>query len=212
MQWEVSNSGQCLQTIATCGNASAPQENWLVTPFINTASIPEISVFVEFDCPASPSPDPSPDSCNTDFSLHVYHTSVVSEVESVNFIKYVEVRAAVSNNTRIPIPSSSDGLYIAFMDISACVEITRVQVVYTQCPEVVNALALYPSVPNGMNATGVCVEGAIPLNGGPLVARCRFEPDFYDFTSAGTCQCGSGREIAGDMCTGRLDLIASLYI
>lgn len=165
-----------------------------MTPFIPDPQTEEINVFVEYICPTFS------DTCNAEFSLHVYETLEAGGLEEFN--NYVEIMSVVPNNTRVSHRlTTGTGFYLAFLDNSSCVEITRVRVLYTVCPQQVNAFVQYTETSSGASVDGNCVTGAVP-NAGNLMAACRFEEGF-DFTSSGSCHCDEGRD--GNNCTGKLE-------
>lgn len=185
---------QCFQSVAAC-NASV-SDGFLVTPFLLDPRAVEINVFVEYVCPTFS------DTCNTDFSLFVYENSSSDQPGSEVLSNYLQIDSVVGNNTRIRHwLNPGMGFYLAFVDRSSCVEITRVRVLYTVCPQAVNAFVQYPVASSGGTGNGSCVTGAVP-NAGPLSAQCRFEENF-DFTSSGSCHCDAGRE--GINCTGKFE-------
>ena len=200
LQWSISDTQPCFQSVMIC-NASTSQENLLVTTFVSPTFQPEsreINVFVEYTCP--------PSSCNTNFSLLIYETSIADNTGAAEFSNYVEIESVVENATRTSRSLSPGmGFYLAFQDTASCVEITRVQVLDTVCAAAVNTLVQYVEVASsGASVNGMCVDGASAVpESGDLSATCRFE-ESYDFTSSGSCQCMAGRQRRGNECVGKL--------
>lgn len=186
--------------MAACNaTISATRNNLLVTPFILApVGVTEISIFVEYICPISES-----SICNMDVSLHIYETVAADQSASVTFSNYVSISALVPNDTRIPHSLRQPGFYLAFRDALSCVEITRVRVLYRECPETVNALVRYPDTLSGTDSNGTCVHNAV-VNTGPLIAQCSFEQEMFIFNSSGSCHCIPGFEGSNNECTGKL--------
>lgn len=111
---------------------------------------------------------------------------------------YEQVIATTPNATSIAISLTESGFYLAFVanSSSACVEITRVTVLYRQCPETVNLLVRYGRTPIGGMVSGQCVNGSSQLNVMDLNVMCT--PDGFELSSAGSCECIAGYTAANE--------------
>lgn len=189
LQWFNGSTGMCSPTVETC--RSQDDQDFIATQFINAVGFFEVGVFVEFslreECVVQ--------DCTTNFDLHIYRTPSVNSTGSMDITNYVLLQETVDNSTRVPITLSSEGFYLAFVGAtssSTCVVITRVQVLYTACPQAVNSLVQYDMATSGQIQDGMCVNNANNDGGMTLTAVCNYDADSLDFSSSGSCECNAG--------------------
>lgn len=128
-----------------CGYQSGPQENWLITQFINTTRvrhdyiIMERRYIVKADCTAAVG-------CNGSVEPYILQTtnetnqSFVQDVSNfeTSYIKHklaiVETEGEeVVNITPIRLRQPTGGLYIALKDTGTCMTLTQLRVYATVC-------------------------------------------------------------------------------
>lgn len=199
VQWELRSNESCRQTVGTCSTDVSPQQNYLISSFINSSEVLPLSIgiTVEFKGDCEP-----PASCTTDFSLLI---STSSPSQSMDVSSYTEIVQVVPNNTEIfySFPVQESGFFLAFRDESACVVIDRVRV-YVSCSGTVNGFAQYAETISGRTIDGTCVDNAVLQTGASLNALCQLNGTF-NFPSSGPCHCRPGYGSDGNnTCSGEL--------
>lgn len=199
MQWVIGGS-DCQQVSETCSIDSTSPNNILVTQYITkpvTAS--QILITVDFEpgmCPPDGSEMPQ---CSSDFSLHIYNTPSEDTGGVPSFSNFDVVQSPVVNGAAISVTAPMEGFYLAFQDMSTCVNITRVRVIYMICPATINSLAQYSDASLGQTISGMCVGNSSAV--GTLMGECSLDASF-NFSSAGSCVCDAGYEAMDDQCDG----------
>ena len=219
LQWSQNSNIACRQTVTVCGFEVGPQANWLITQYIstgvNTTLLPQISVLLEFfslDCTDL--------RCQRNFSLRTYETSteddaLARDLENYQLVTQVAVENVTADTKQnitieIDLDGDAEGLYLAIMDQTTCIVITRILVFYTvhTCPGgVVNFTRLpetmAPLISQPLRVNASCVPGASPESSEGVELTC-LQGGLWDFIPGSGCQCDPGFIAAenGSSCTG----------
>ena len=181
-QWSQSSNEVCRQSVTVCGFEEGVQNNWLITQYIsrtvNGVLLPQVSVQVEFELTGCTTL-----MCQRTFVLNEYETSTENSTTARDTRNYQLVtRVATEDDTgltrqnqtrEINFESEESGFYVAIVDETTCVAVTRIIVFYNVCPEENEELVMHPetiapivertSIP--IEVTAECVAGASPDNG-----------------------------------------------
>ena len=191
MQWVQQGAVACAGTVTVCGFSEGAQKNWLITQHINTV-LPGgggerlRKVTVQFEgslngCDISRQ-------CRQSFEVHKWLTSTTDRTAAANTVNYVKVDrispaftdGAMSFNELIYIEldDDEDGFYLAVVDTSTCVTLSRILVLYYVCPEETSELISRPeaidseSIEGTPSVEGECVENSSTESGADPLLIC----------------------------------------
>ena len=174
-------------TVGICNTNDSSLGDILFTQYVDATVPSRVSVVVDY----------APHICsevtctdNADFNLHIRHSSTPGMAFS-SVDGFVPL-SGITSGTPVSVTLIEDGFYLAFESKPSCVEISRVQATYTQCPGTVNEFVRYPPVLNGVSGSGMCVENAEIVEGTSLSIDCALDATAFDFSSAGSCECIAG--------------------
>ena len=193
-----------------CGFSEGLQENWLITQHINTV-LPGGErlrrVTAQFEgtlngCDISRQ-------CRQSFEVYKWLTSTIDRSAAANTDNYVSVNR-VSPDVSDGIMSfveyldidldAEDGFYLAVVDRSTCIVLTRLLVFYYVCPEETSELIFRPeTLGSQVSVTGECVENSSTMSGTAPVLSCS---DRGEWQVTIPCLCNPGYEKSQDQCTG----------
>ena len=196
-----------------CGFSEGLQENWLITQHINTV-LPGGErlrrVTAQFEgtlngCDISRQ-------CRQSFEVHKWQTSTIDRSAAANTDNYITVDR-VSTEVSDGIMSfveyldieldAEDGLYLAVVDQSTCIVLTRLLVFYYVCPEETSELISRPEVLGSqVSVTGECVENSSTMSGSAPFLSCSDRGEWHVIIA---CLCNPGYEKSQDQCTGMVD-------
>ena len=209
-QWFQQTLSTCNASVLVCGYSEGLQENWLITQHINTV-LPGgerlRKVTAQFEgtlngCDISRQ-------CRQSFEVHKWLTSTIDRSAAANTDNYVTVDR-VSPDVSDGIMSfveyvdidldAEDGLYLAVVDRSTCIVLTRLLVFYYVCPEETSELISRPEVLGSqVSVTGECVENSSTMSGSAPVLSCS---DRGEWQVIIPCLCNPGYEKSQDQCSG----------
>ncbi|CAI8044856.1 Ephrin type-A receptor 4-A [Geodia barretti] len=182
-EWTQTGTATCQGTVTACGFSVGAQENWLITQHINTV-LPGgggerlRKVTVQFEgtlngCDISRQ-------CRQSFELYKWETSAIDRNGATNTNNYVRV-GRVSPSVTSGVTSFVDshnielgttgGFYLGVVDLSTCVTLTRILVLYYVCPEETSELISRPeaiesqSLEGSPSVEGECVENSSTESG-----------------------------------------------
>ncbi len=224
MQWIQSTNLPCRQSVFACGYDIGPQENWLITQYINRTisdgtHLPQVRVLVEFEL------DSCPEGiiCERSFVLYKYETSVESDSLARSISKYQRTHGVfLGNDTRYNIKQNraielnfdtdKEGFYLAIVDETLCIGVTRVIVLYHVCPGGVMDNVNQPEtlaphfehLNQPLAVSAQCVEAASPENGVSAMLNCNQGGAWTPVQGSG-CRCNPGFIASedGSSCTGK---------
>ena len=195
-----------------CGFSEGIQENWLITQHINTV-LPGGErlrrVIAQFEgtingCDISRQ-------CRQSFEVHKWQTSTIDRSAAANTDNYVRVDRVSPEFTSgimsfveyVDIAlNAEDGFYLAVVDRSTCIDLTRLLVFYHVCPEETSELIFRPeALGSQVSVTGECVENSSTMSGAAPVLSCSDRGEWHVIIS---CLCNPGYEKSQDQCTGKL--------
>ena len=201
----------CIHQLLACDPDNQPQDNWLITQFINITdhNVEQLVVNMAFTSALSSCPN-----CQQSFSMQSYETNIPDETGRVNQSFYQdtgarffhrqdneELESAVDSFT-----ITSKGLYLAVVDTGSCTRITRLYMFYYVCPSQVVNMIQYPETvsppttnPQDRTAMGTCIDQhASPIDGATLELDCSINGNWE--TNELGCSCDPGYEIIMDNC------------
>ena len=199
-----------------CDFDNQPQNNWLISQYINISDngVDELAIFMSFGDSNTQCP------CEQSFSLYTYETNVIDETGRVNDTFYSDTRVRLFHTTLnleteqlLPIDHdtqrfsiSSTGLYLSVVDTGSCTVVNRILVYYNVCPYQVVNMVVYPetvappfSNPQDRVVTGTCVDNASPISG-DLNLECKVSGIWGD--TQVMCSCNAGYENINGRCEG----------
>ena len=206
-QWFKPRLLPCNGLVSVCGFSEGLQENWLITQHINTV-LPGGErlrrVTAQFEgtlngCDISRQ-------CRQSFE---WLTSTIDRSAAANTDNYVRVDRLSPDFTDGIISfvesldielDAEDGLYLAVVDWSTCIVLTRLLVFYYVCPEETSELIFRPEVLGSrVSVTGECVENSSTMSGSAPVLSCS---DMGEWQVIISCLCNPGYEKSQDQCSG----------
>ena len=209
-QWFQQGLSTCNASVLVCGFSEGLQENWLITQHINTV-LPGgerlRKVTAQFEgtlngCDITRQ-------CRQSFEVHKWLTSTIDRSAATNTDNYVRVDRVSPEFTSGVVPfveyldielNAEDGLYLAVVDRSTCIVLTRLLVFYYVCPEETSELISRPEVlESQVSVTGECVENSSTMSGAAPVLSCS---DRGEWQVIIPCLCSPGYEKSQDQCTG----------
>ena len=219
MQWVQLGTVTCEGTVTVCGFSVGTQENWLITQHINTV-LPGgggerlRKVTVQFEgtlngCDISRQ-------CRQSFDVYKWQSSTTDSAAAANTTNYVRV-GRVS-----PADTGGDedyvdcydtelddkyGFYLAVVDLSTCVTLTRILVLYYVCPEETSELISRPeaidseSIEGTTSVEGECVENSSKESGADPLLICGARGQWQVIKP---CVCNPGYQLdsSQDQCSG----------
>ena len=219
MQWTQLGTASCEGTVTVCGFSVGTQENWLITQHINTV-LPGgggerlRKVTVQFEgtlngCDISRQ-------CRQSFEVHKWLTLTINRTAAANTTNYVKVDrispaftdGTMSFNEQIDIELNTEGgFYLAVVDFSTCVSLTRILVLYYVCPEETSELISRPeaidseSIEGTPSVEGECVENSSTESGADPLLICGAGGQWQVIKS---CLCNPGYQLdsSQDLCSG----------
>ena len=183
-KWTQQITVACAGTVTVCGFSVGAQENWLITQHIHTV-LPGgggerlRKVTVQFEgtlngCDISRQ-------CRQSFDVYKWQTSTINRTAAANTTSYVPVgRISPSFNDGhmsfittqdIQLNADEDGFYLAVVDLSTCITLTRIFIFYTVCPGNTRELIIKPeavdseSIEGTPSVVGECAENSSPEPG-----------------------------------------------
>ena len=157
LQWSDQQiSPTCQHGLVVCGYTDGPQNNWMITQYINISrtGVTELLLNATFSAATSST---CTGVCTDSVKIRTFPTNEANEVSRNNTSSYSgnvaslehivdEEPAPERNLFQIPMSGSSTGLYLAVVDPSpgTCVGIFRLALFYYICPEQVVNLVEYP--------------------------------------------------------------------
>ena len=223
MQWlDANQAAGCSHNLLACYFQQGPQNNWLITQYINisNAAVTDINVNATFvtsvlDCGSG---------CVQTIPIRIYQTNRVDEEGRMTTGNYGNPLARLlhttgagqrreSDSNVISITSGITGLYLALTDEGTCVEVSRLVVSYTVCPAQMLNLVTYPETiaPTFNNVrpkmvNGSCMDHA-SLVRGSLTLECNIGGLWGSVDAV--CQCDASFEfsISGNKtsCQGKIE-------
>ena len=191
-----------------CGFSNGPQNNWLITQYINRtvngSSLPQVSVQVEFQQRGCEDLR-----CQRTFLLNVFETDLVDNITAATVSNYRLISRiapaddsgqTIQNQTKeLNFQTDEDGFYLAITDETSCIAVTRVIVFYNVCPGETETLVVRPETlapPIGRlstprQITAECVAGASPENGVAAKLTCA-QGGVWSSVSGSGCHCNPG--------------------
>ena len=207
----------CKGEMHVCGFSEGLQENWLITQHINTV-LPGGErlrrVTAQFEgtlngCDISRG-------CRQSFEVYKWQTSTIDRSAAPNTNNYVRVDRVspdVTSGTMSFVDhldidlNDEDGFYMAVVDRSTCVSLTRVLVLYYVCPEETSELISRPeALQSQVSVTGECVEKSSPMSGSDPVLSCSARGEWQVIIP---CLCNPGYQLDNntqEQCSGCLCL------
>ena len=209
-QWFQQGLATCNGSVTVCGFSEGLQENWLITQHINTV-LPGgerlRKVTAQFEgtlngCDISRQ-------CRLSFEVHKWLTSTIDSSAAANTDNYVRVDRVspdVSDGIMAFVEyvdidlDAEDGFYLAVVDRSTCIILTRLLVFYYVCPEETSEFISRPeALGSQVSVTGECVENSSTMSGTAPVLSCS---DTGEWQVIIPCLCNPGYEKSQDQCTG----------
>ena len=198
-----------------CGFEGGLQENWLITQHINTVlpggeRLRRVTAKFEGNlngCDISRM-------CRQSFEVYKWQTSTIDRSAAANTNNYVRVDRVspdVTSGTMSFVDhldidlEDEDGFYMAVVDLSTCVSITRVLVLYYVCPEETSELISRPeALQSQVSVTGECVEKSSTMSGSDPVLSCGARGEWQVIIP---CLCNPGYQLDNntqEQCSGCL--------
>ena len=175
--------------MTVCGFSVGAQENWLITQHINTVlpggggeRLGKVTVQFEGSlngCDISRQ-------CRQSFDVYKWETSILDRIAAANTSNHVRVGRVSPDDTsgfasfvkHLDIYlNAEDGFYLAVVDLSTCVTLSRILVLYYVCPEETSELISRPeaieSESTGVySIAGECVENSSTESGADPLLIC----------------------------------------
>ena len=208
----------CEGTVTSCGFSVGLQENWLITQHINTV-LPGgerlRKVTVQFEgtlngCDISRR-------CRQSFEVYKWETSTIDRTAAANTTNYIRVGQVSPEFTTgtmdfvashdITLNSAIGGFYLGIVDLSTCVTLSRILVLYYVCPEETSELVYRPeaiesqSLEGTPSVEGECVENSSTESGANPILICVARGVWQVKQS---CLCNAGYQLnsSQDRCSG----------
>ena len=219
IQWrDNAQTSACIHQLLACDPNNQPQDNWLITQFINITddNVEQLVVNMTFSTALSSCSN----NCQQSFSMQAYETNIPDETGRVNQSFYQNTQTRFfhrqgDEDTESALDTftiTSKGLYLAVVDTGSCTRINRLYVFYYVCPTQVVNMIQYPetvspptSNPQDRTAMGTCIDDASPVDGAILELDCSINGNWGNNELG--CSCDPGYEIVMDNCQrkGRLE-------
>ncbi|CAI8031783.1 Ephrin type-A receptor 4-A, partial [Geodia barretti] len=209
-EWTQTGSATCAGVVTVCGFSVGAQENWLITQHINTV-LPGgegerlRKVTVQFEgtlnrCDISRQ-------CRQSFELYKWETSAIDRNGATNTNNYVRVgrvSPAVTSGVMSFVDyhdielGTAGGYYLGVVDLSTCVTLTRILVLYYVCPEETSELISRPeaiesqSLVGSPSVEGECVENSSTGGGVNPILICSARGQWHVIKP---CLCNPGYQL-----------------
>ena len=166
-----------------CGFSEGAQENWLITQHINTVlpggeRLRKVTAQFEglLGCDITRM-------CRPSFEVYKWETSTIDRTAAANTNNYVRDGRVSPDDTSgfVPFVASHDyelsaigGFYLGVVDLSTCVTLSRILVLYYVCPEETSELIYRPeeSLEGSPLVEGECVENSSTESGASPTLIC----------------------------------------
>jgi len=205
----------CSRNTAVCGYQSGPQDNWLITQYINNTARRDMYISVKFTIYSQ-----CTDVCSTVLDVYVLETDEVNQTFARNVNNFpsrpvaaltdiVRDGTTLTTDIRHIGSSSTPGVYVAFRDHGTCIGLTEVVVYYPICDasspmvganflrdgipgETVNGMC-YPNMATDVNMPARSFEAMCVLNGRTSLTswnrECICVPGYSFISRLGSNQC-----------------------
>ena len=202
------SNNPCRQSISVCGFNIGPQDNWVITQYINRtvngSLLPQVSVQVEFQLRGCEDLK-----CQRTFLLNVFETDLVDNTTAANVSNYRLIsRIAPADDSGLTTQNQTKelnflteaaGFYLAITDETSCFVVSRVIVFYNVCPGETETLVVRPEtlappidrLSTPRQVTAECVAGASPENGVVVKLTCA-QGGVWSSVSGSGCRCDPG--------------------
>ena len=202
------SNNPCRQTVNVCGFNIGPQDNWLITQYINRtvngSRLPQVSVQVEFTLRGCDDLR-----CQRTFLLNAFETDRVDNITAATVSNYRLISRiapaddsgqTTQNQTKeLNFQTDAAGFYLAITDETSCFAVTRVIVFYNVCPGETKTLVVRPEtlappidrLSTPRQVTAECVAGASPENGVAVKLTCA-QGGVWSSVSGSGCRCNPG--------------------
>ena len=152
---------------------------------------------------------------NSTFALKEYTTSTENSTSARDTRNYQLVQSVTTEDdigenrqnqtNEINFESDESGFYVALVDKSTCVAVTRIIVFYNVCPEENKELVVHPEtiapiverISTPFEVTAECVAGASPDNGDAVRLNCNQGGTWTTIPGSG-CSCNPGFNTSDD--------------
>ena len=212
MQWSQNTNFPCRQSVAACGFIVGPQNNWVITQYIRRPlrNLTQVSVVVEFELTGCIGL-----TCEKTLLLHKRETPMLSEAAARDTTMFQQVaRLDTGDDTgqtrqnrtiELNFETDANGFYLAIVDETTCIGVTRVIVFYNVCPGGPEAFVnrtetLAPPVQRisePLEVQLLCVEGASPENGISAKLNCN-QGGVWTSIPGSECRCNPGLMVSED--------------
>ena len=204
--------------MTACGFSVGAQENWLITQHINTTVLPggerlrKVTAVFEGTlngCDISRG-------CRQSFEVYKWETSSIdrtSAADTNNYVRVGRVSPDVTSGTLSFVASydielsAIGGFYLGIVDLSTCITLTRILVLYYVCPEETSERVYRPeaiesqSLEGSPSVEGECVGNSSTESGANPILICGPRGQWQVIKP---CLCNPGYELnpAEDQCSG----------
>ena len=197
-----------------CGFSEGDQENWLITQHISrvlSGGQRLRKVTVQFNvtlngCDVSRM-------CRQSFDVYKWQTSIMNQTlanntDNYDFVDRVSPTATSGTGFTIEYVDieldAEDGFYLAVVDLSTCISVNRILVLYYVCPEETSQLISRPETVGDVEplVVGECVENSSPSSGPSPLLLCS---DRGEWEVQRPCLCNPGYELddSQDQCSSK---------
>ena len=206
-------------TVIACGFSEGTQENWLITQHISrvlSGGQRLRKVTVQFNVTINLDDDGCDVSrmCRQSFDAYKWQTSIFNETsarntDSYEFVDRVSPTATSGAGFNIEYVDieldAEDGFYLAVVDLSTCIAIERILILYYVCPEETSQLISRPETVGDVQplVDGHCVENSSPASGPSPLLLCS---DRGEWEVRIPCLCNPGYELddSQDQCSSKI--------
>jgi hypothetical protein len=201
-EWTQQIQVSCEGTVTSCGFSAGAQENWLITQHISRVVGEQRlrKVTVQFEgtlngCDISRQ-------CRQSFDVYKWQTSTIDRTAAANTNNYDRVGRVSPRFTdglmsfveQIDVDlEAEDGFYLAVVDLSTCITMERILVLYYECPANTSQLISRPeALGESVTVEGECVENSSTQSGGAPVLIC---DERGEWKVVVPCLCDPGYEL-----------------
>ena len=199
-----------------CGFSVGVQENWLITQHINTV-LPGGERLRKVTAQFEGTLNGCGRMCRQSFEVYKWETSTIDRTAAANTTNYVRVGRVSPDVTTgtMNFVASHDidlsaigGFYLGVVDLSTCVTLSRILVLYYVCPEETSELIHRPeaiesqSLEGSPSVEGECVENSSTQSGANPLLVCTASGQWHVIIP---CLCDPGYELdsSQEMCSGK---------
>ena len=197
--------GVCEREVRCCTYRTKPEENYVITQYINYTGANEVFVDIEvkFACPSG-------SNCIPEFYILYYETDLPNKAESKRATNYI-ILDRIDHNSGTKLTFSfiprQPGCYIMIKDTGTCVSIKPIRVYTYKCSNKTENLVEYPTTympsvgsTEPMLATGKCLEHSSQDGGTVTEPTVECHGDGFEDTE---CLCDPGYFYEGGICNGK---------